>query len=350
MRAAASLAPLALLVVAGLAACGGTEDEGKATVSVAGAGAAGDAGATASGGMSSSGQAGAAGSSTAGSATAGSATAGSATAGSGTAGSATAGTAGSGTAGTTTAGAGGSGVAGGSGGTAAGAAGATQAGCLGELDALGIAYKKTSAKGVVDAVNLLGPVNGVLFTNGTKDTPTGDPMACAFVKTIWAAAGVWKKHGFVKIGTLGSYCYRCCCAWSMTNYCRGPNDPEPDCGANGYSNHSWGRAMDVRYLYKADGTMYDVNDPGDFVLAGTTDTCGAGLSKQTGVSLELYQAVCDMKAQKVFSTILTPNYNADHRNHFHMDIGMSGPASGFVVKSWSEPTLDVGEHPDACGE
>lgn len=309
------------LVLVGGAACGGAEDEGDSRVHVAAGGGAGTTGQAGDGGGAGS-IAGGAGSTAGG---AGS-TAGGAGKGGATAGSA------------------------GKGGSSAGSAGSTQGGCLGELDALGVPYTKTAAKGVVDAVHLTGPLNGVLFTNGTKSAPTGDPIACAFVKTLWAAATVYKKHGFVRVGTLGSYCYRCCCAWSKTNDCRGVNDPEPDCGSNGYSNHSWGRAMDVRYLYKADGTLYDVNDAATYVTAGTTDTCGAGIAKQSGKSLELYQLVCAMKSASVFSTILTPNYNADHRNHFHMDIGKSGPASGFIVKSWEDTSLDAGEHPDVCGE
>ena len=76
---------------------------------------------------------------------------------------------------------------------------------------------------------------------------------------------------------------------------------------------------------------------------------GAGIAAQSGVSLELYSLLCELKSKKVFSTILTPNYNSDHRNHFHMDIGQTGAPSGFVVKSWEMGDIDDGEHADACG-
>lgn len=224
--------------------------------------------------------------------------------------------------------------------------------CQKSLVARGIQFKPTKARGVVDAVMVTGPVGGVLFASGKTTAPAGDPVACEFVKTMEAMGKVLKEHGFVRVGTLGSYCYRCCCSWSETNYCRGPDDPEPDCGSNGYSNHSWGRAVDVRYLVKEDGTTYDVNDPGDFVAYGGTDTCGAGIAGQSGISLEMYNVVCDTHKKKVFSTILTPNYNDAHRNHFHMDIGKSGPATGATVKivpDVFEPSIDEGEHGDACG-
>lgn len=224
-------------------------------------------------------------------------------------------------------------------------------GCLDELTALGVPFTTTKAKGVVDAVKLQGAVNGVFFSSGLKETPTTDPISCEFVKTLWAFAGVVKAEGYVRVGTLGSYCYRCCCSWSETNYCRGPDDPEPDCGSSGYSNHSWGRAVDVRYLIKADGTVHDVNNPAHFVAYGGTDTCGAGIAKQSGISLALYKIVCEAHKKKIFSTILTPNHNAAHRNHYHMDTGKSGPATGGVAKfapdfSWE---IDSGDHEDSCG-
>lgn len=204
--------------------------------------------------------------------------------------------------------------------------------CLETLDWLGLDTTPTEARGVVDAVNVNGLINGVLFANGTSTDPSGDPMACEFVKTLWTFATLLKERGFERVGTLGSYCYRCCCAWSATNYCRGPNDPEPDCSANGYSNHSWGRAVDVRYLYKTNGDIYDINSNDDFAMFTSQDTCGAGLAAQTGVSAELYSLACEASSREIFGTILTPNHNDAHRNHFHMDIGKSGTPSSYIVE------------------
>jgi hypothetical protein len=206
--------------------------------------------------------------------------------------------------------------------------------CQAKLVELGIGFKTTEARGVVDAVHLTGTVNGVLFANGTATTTMGDPVACEFAKTLHAFAALLKTKGFVRVGTLGSYCYRCCCAWSTTNFCRGLTDPEPVCGTSGLSNHSFGRAVDVRYLYKADGTRYDINDPTQFVKFTSTDTCVAGLAAQKAgsISLQLYTLACDATKTKVFGTVLTPNYNAVHRNHLHMDIGETGTPTSWTTK------------------
>ncbi len=220
--------------------------------------------------------------------------------------------------------------------------------CYAELDALGVSYTRTSARGVEQAVHVKGPIGGVTFSSGTSTNPMGDPVACEFVKTLHAFAALLTERGFVRVGTLGSYCYRCCCAWSETNQCRSLSDAEPNCGSSGYSNHSWGRAVDVRYLWKANGTRYDINDPSHFVMA-SGGTCTGAIGAQTGISLELYQLACLASSRRIFGTTLTPNYNAAHRNHFHMDIGRSGTPSSFITRSLM-PEVDVGEHPDSCGE
>lgn len=225
--------------------------------------------------------------------------------------------------------------------------------CRSDLTAKGLSFKTTTAKGVVDAINVLGPINGVLFASGTATTPMGDPVACEFARTLWSFADLLKSKGFVRVGTLGSYCYRCCCAWSTTNFCRTLTDPEPDCSATGYSNHSWGRAVDVRYLYKADGTRYDINDPRHWVIS-TATTCTTALAAQTGISKELYTLACEATSKKVFGTVLTPNYNDAHRNHLHMDIGQTGTPSSWTTKDlWDlgfrtdDPPPLVGD--DHCG-
>lgn len=226
--------------------------------------------------------------------------------------------------------------------------------CRSQLAAKGISYKVTAARGVVDAVNLTGPINGVLFASGTGTTPMGDPIACEFALTLSKFADLLKSKGFVRVGTLGSYCYRCCCSWSTTNFCRGLDDPEPSCGTSGYSNHSWGRAVDVRYLYKADGTRYDINDARHWVIS-SLPTCTGGLAAQSGISKELYTLACEATSTKVFGIALTPNYNSAHRNHFHMDIGRSGTPTSWSTKwSWDpgfrtdDPPADYKD--DHCGE
>ncbi len=221
--------------------------------------------------------------------------------------------------------------------------------CLEDLTRRGVTYTKTTARGVVDAVTVPAPINGVTFTTDAGDKPTTQPMACDFVRTLFAFAEVLKAKGIHKVGTLGAYCYRCCCSWSETNFCRGNADPEPSCGANGYSNHSFGRALDVRTLTMDDGRVFDINKDADF-KATAGGTCTGAKASQVGTSKILYDLVCEVAEKKIFGTILTPNYNSDHRNHWHMDTGQSGVPKGTTVRSLEPSGVDVGLHPDACGE
>jgi hypothetical protein len=230
-----------------------------------------------------------------------------------------------------------------------GSGGTTQLTCMQQLDQLGIGYTTTVAKGVVDGVKLTGKLNEVLFAKENTQSLIEDPIACEFVLHLWKLADVLKAHGIHRIGTLGSYCYRCCCYWSTENFCRGPNDPEPDCTIapwQGLSNHSFGRALDIRWIYKDDGSVYDINDPATFVKwSNSSQTCGAALAAQTGISKELYSLACELSTKQVFGLILTPNYNSAHRNHFHCDIGQSGEPNSWQVLS-STTNVDSGDRCD----
>lgn len=220
--------------------------------------------------------------------------------------------------------------------------------CLEQLQDLGIPFEPTKARGVTDAVTIKGRIGGILFASEEKTTPAASPMACEFVLTLHKFAAVLKAKGVDRIGTLGSYCYRCCCSWSETNQCRSLTDPEPSC-TNGYSNHSWGRAIDIRYVFTTKGERYDINDAKTWVVSPSAGTCTTGLTKQTGASKFLYEIACDAAKAQAFSTMLTPNYNEAHRNHFHFDIGQSGPPKGFTVKSqWIR--LDQPEENGGCGD
>ncbi len=222
--------------------------------------------------------------------------------------------------------------------------------CLEDLTLRKVPFTKTTARGIVDAITVPAPINGVTFTSEVGDKPTTQPMACEFVRTLFAFADVLKSKGIHKVGTLGSYCYRCCCSYSTTNFCRGATDPEPDCRANGYSNHSFGRAVDVRYLTFDDGRILDINKDTDFKIT-TGGTCTGARASQTGSSKTLYDIVCETAEKKIFGSILTPNYNSDHRNHWHMDTGNTGFPKGTTVRSLEDGLdIDRGIHPDACGE
>jgi len=84
-----------------------------------------------------------------------------------------------------------------------------------------------------------------------------------------------------------------------------------------YSFHSLGLAIDINYL--------DPNWQSTPVWVKTAfeknekeQTCNA--RPQTKRGKFLLDAVCALWKERIFNTVITPNYNEGHANHFHLDL------------------------------
>jgi hypothetical protein len=85
------------------------------------------------------------------------------------------------------------------------------------------------------------------------------------------------------------------------------------------SRHPAGLAIDVASLRKTDGSWLKVAS--DFHGHIGAQTCGEGVrAPEAPEARELREIVCEAVAQKLFTYVLTPNYNYAHRDHFHMEI------------------------------
>lgn len=83
--------------------------------------------------------------------------------------------------------------------------------------------------------------------------------------------------------------------------------------------HPGGLAIDVGKLRKKDGTWITVLS--HFHGKIGEKACGADAPVPTvGEAKELRSLVCDAMDKHIFTYVLTPNYNAAHRDHFHMEI------------------------------
>ena len=83
------------------------------------------------------------------------------------------------------------------------------------------------------------------------------------------------------------------------------------------SFHTMGLALDLAGFRDARGTSYSVLE--DFVETPREETCKRALPVD-GKARVLLELACDLYGSRLFSSVLTPNYNAGHRNHFHVDI------------------------------
>jgi hypothetical protein len=85
------------------------------------------------------------------------------------------------------------------------------------------------------------------------------------------------------------------------------------------TRHPAGLAIDVGLLHKRDGRWLSVAR--DFQGKIGARTCGEGApAPENPIAIEMRALVCESAAQGVFTYVLTPDYNAAHADHFHMEI------------------------------
>jgi hypothetical protein len=74
--------------------------------------------------------------------------------------------------------------------------------------------------------------------------------------------------------------------------------------------------VDIAALVTADGTVYSVEE--DWVIDADGATCSE--RPRAGPDAFLHEVLCDIYRADIFTIHLGPNYNADHRNHWHLDL------------------------------
>ncbi|HTM45335.1 MAG TPA: extensin family protein [Polyangiaceae bacterium] len=89
---------------------------------------------------------------------------------------------------------------------------------------------------------------------------------------------------------------------------------------NKLSQHAFGLAMDVTEFKMKDGS--ELNIERDFAGTLGRPVCGpqARLTEETPQSRPLRDLVCAIARSGIFNNTLTPNFNAAHHNHLHLDI------------------------------
>ena len=203
------------------------------------------------------------------------------------------------------------------------------ASCRAWLDLYGVAYTVGPAnEGVSDPVTLTLPVNGMRFRYIANTTQRSKFfMDCTLARSLVLAAPFWRTRGVVEVADYGVYNYRCI----------GSGTP-PNC-PNGMSQHAYAKAIDLAAFTTADDATYTVET--DWVIDPAAErTCEAATAGDKDAWL--HQVICALKADDVWNIVLTPNYNADHRDHFHVDLTAG---SDFIRKPGVPPTspsLDEG--------
>ncbi|HUH00915.1 MAG TPA: extensin family protein [Kofleriaceae bacterium] len=171
------------------------------------------------------------------------------------------------------------------------------ASCYKALDRLGVKYSKAKRRHIKLAVRVSGPIGGVSYSGYNKKPLVLD---CSLVVSLAAAGPLLAAHGIEMAKYSSAY---------QVRRIR---------GSNRRSNHSYGLAIDV-HSYHGDAlpTGLVIKDDYEQGLGDDVDCIGRPLT-QNGAMLRALN--CQFRRSGWFRSILDPDYDANHYNHFHIEV------------------------------
>lgn len=192
--------------------------------------------------------------------------------------------------------------------------------CEAELTRRQVPFQRVAqARGVLAPVRLTGPVHGVSFHSNlparARAQSPFEILDCRLVLALDDFAQLLSKHDVVEVVHMSVYRPPSARGWAEGQLGR---------------RHDGALAIDLGSLVKKDGTQLQVER--DFHGAGIgARTCGEGApAPSQKEAQELRQLVCDAADQRLFNVQLTPHYNWQHRNHFHLEV--TPEARWFLVR------------------
>jgi poly(3-hydroxybutyrate) depolymerase len=168
--------------------------------------------------------------------------------------------------------------------------------CLKKLAALGVrarAYELPLLTPVPTPVEVSAPVAGLRMRMVHEDRTL--LMSCAMASRLPELAATLKEHGVKAIDVMSAY----------------RDHPYA-------SFHTLGLALDISRFVTAAGSLL-VRE--HFMATPEAPTCdGAVPEGLTDAAQRLRAIACSLAGTKRYSSVLTPNYNDGHHDHFHIDI------------------------------
>jgi hypothetical protein len=181
--------------------------------------------------------------------------------------------------------------------------------CVAALSAAGVPFQQLSAEETAALTTPLPapvviqprPIGGVTFLAMQHRDDEGMDrvlISCELASRLPDIAAVLARHGVTSVEVMSSY----------------RPHPRP-------SFHTFGLALDFAVFTTATGTLTVATD---FDVSPAYETCAAPApsGEKARVLLEI---ACELAQSHRLSTVLTPNYNAGHRDHFHVDIRPDDP-------------------------
>jgi hypothetical protein len=173
--------------------------------------------------------------------------------------------------------------------------------CLAELDRRSIEHAalRSDRSPIPAPVRLDGNVAGVRLRKMRQGAPF--IVACELAARLPALVAVLRDHDVVEAHVLSS--------WRL---------------APRTSFHTMGLALDLARFVRSDGSTLDVER--DYPLHPDRPTCdGVDPRPAREPARALEALACDLAARAGLSTVITPDYSAGHRDHFHVDVRPEDP-------------------------
>lgn len=170
--------------------------------------------------------------------------------------------------------------------------------CYESLRTTGVPFRPhPELNGLVPSpVEILGPVDGVWFRMTHEEDPF--VMSCEMAHRLPELVAIWKRHGVLGVEIMSS--------WRTHPFT---------------SFHTMGLALDLPRFWTASGWMSVLEH---YEATPERETC-VGAAPREARARALRTMACEMADTGRLSSVLTPNYNEGHRDHFHVDIRPDDP-------------------------
>ena len=159
------------------------------------------------------------------------------------------------------------------------------------------------------------PVGGIEYRYIENDAPSAMFMSCQLAVAIDDLSTYLRELDVVEVAHIGTY------------NCRLIE------GTNELSTHGLGTALDIAQLTTRDGTTYNVERDWEVGVD----------PPQTAAGRFLYEVAHQMYERRIFNIVLTPEYNAAHYNHFHVDLTPDAHFLGFAPGLPPWPSRPAGD-------
>lgn len=167
---------------------------------------------------------------------------------------------------------------------------------------LPVVRSKTAAKGVASPFRVSGPLRGVALRTAPASSPYGT-MDCRLALALDEMAGIVATFGVREVRIDNTY---------------RPSAHLP--GRKKLSQHAHALAADVVSMTLEDGRVLSVAEHWHAPIGSAPCGPDATVDPPTDEAILLRTIVCEVAARGVFHHVLTPSYDAAHRDHLHLDI------------------------------